>query len=140
MSTLVSDSLRRALQDGCRELQIPCIPVLDPVMAALGSHLGIQSRDQPGRQHELDSKYFERIDAMTFALTYDDGQAVWDLRNADVILLGVSRTSKTPTCIYFANRGVKAGNIPIVPSVPLPQELFQLNKKGLLIVGLTKEV
>ena len=140
MFTLVSDSLRRALQDGCRELQIPCIPVLDPVMAALGSHLGIQSRGQPGRQHELDSKYFERIDAMTFALNHDDGQAVWDLRNADVILLGVSRTSKTPTCIYLANRGVKAGNIPIVPSVPLPQELFQLNKAGLLIVGLTKEV
>ena len=152
MFTLVSDSLRRALQDGCRELQIPCIPVLDPVMAALGSHLGIQSRGQPGRQHELDSKYFERIDAMTFALNHDDGQAVWDLRNADVILLGVSRTSKTPTCIYLANRGVKAGNIPIVPSVPLPQELFHLNKAGLLqelfhlnkagllIVGLTKEV
>lgn len=140
MFTLVSDSLRRTLQDGCRELQIPCIPVLDPVMAALGSHLGIQSRGQPGRQHELDSEYFERIDAMTFALNHDDGQAVWDLHNADVILLGVSRTSKTPTCIYLANRGVKAGNIPIVPSVPLPQEVFQMDKAGPLIVGLTKEV
>ena len=135
MSTLVSDSLRRALQDGCRELQIPCIPVLDPVMAALGSHLDIQSRDQPGRQHELDSENFKRIDATRFALNHDDGQAVWDLSNADVILLGVSRTSKTPTCIYLANRGVKAGNNPIVPSVPLPQELFQLNKTGLLIFG-----
>ena len=90
MSTLVSDSLRRALQYGCRELQIPCIPVLDPVMAALGSHLDIQSRDQPGRQHELDSEKFKRIDATSFALNRDDGQAVWDLSNADVILLGVS--------------------------------------------------
>ena len=90
MSTLVSDSLRRALQDGCRELQIPCIPVLDPVMAALGSHLDIQSRDQPGRQHERDSQNFKRIDATRFALNHDDGQAVWDLSNADVILLGVS--------------------------------------------------
>ena len=140
MFTLVSDSLRRTLQDGCRELQIPCIPVLDPVMAALGSHLGIQSRGQPGRQHELDSEYFERIDAMTFALSHDDGQAVWDLYNADVILLGVSRTSKTPTCMYLANRGVKAGNFPIVPGVPIPQEVFQLDKAGPLIIGLTKEV
>ena len=90
MSTLVSDSLRRALQDGCRELQIPCIPVLDPVMAALGSHLDIQSRDQPGLQHELDSENFKRIDATRFALIHDDGQTVWDLSNADVILLGVS--------------------------------------------------
>ena len=140
MFTLVSDSLRRALQDGCRNLQTPCIPVLDPVIAALGSHFGIQSRGQPGRQHELDAEYFHRIDAMTFALNHDDGQAVWDLHNADVILLGVSRTSKTPTCIYLANRGVKAGNIPIVPSVPLPQEIFAMPKDGPLIVGLTKEV
>ena len=140
MFTLVSDSLRRTLQDGCRDLQIPCIPVLDPVLAAIGSHLGVKSRGQPGRQHELDSEYFERIDAMTFALNHDDGQAVWDLHNADVILLGVSRTSKTPTSIYLANRGVKAGNIPIVPSVPLPQEIFDLDQTGPLIVGLTKEV
>jgi len=140
MFTLVSDTLRRTLQDGCRDLQIPCIPVLDPVIAALGSHLGIQSRGQPGRQHELDSEYFERIDAMTFALNHDDGQAVWNLHNADVILLGVSRTSKTPTCIYLANRGVKAGNIPIVPGVPLPQDVFELDKAGPLVVGLTKEV
>ena len=140
MFTLVSDVLRRTLQDGCRDLQIPCIPVLDPVLAALGSHLGIQSRGQPGRQHELDSEYFERIDAMTFALNHDDGQAVWNLHNADVILLGVSRTSKTPTCIYLANRGVKAANIPIVPGVPLPQDVFELGAVGPLVVGLTKEV
>lgn len=140
MFTLVSDNLRRTLQDGCCELQIPCIPVLDPVLAALGSHLGVPSRGQPGRQHELDSEYFDRIDAMTFALNHDDGQAVWDLHNADVVLLGVSRTSKTPTSIYLANRGVKAGNIPIVPGVPLPPEVFELDKAGPLIVGLTKEV
>lgn len=140
MFTLVGDVLRRTLQDGCRELQIPCIPVLDPVLAAIGSHLGIQSRGQPGRQHELDAEYFDRIDAMTFALNHDDGQAVWDLHNADVILVGVSRTSKTPTCIYLANRGIKAGNIPIVPGVPLPNEIFSLDRAGPLIVGLTKEV
>ena len=116
------------------------LSLLDPVLAAIGSHLSVPSRGQPGRQHELNSEYFKRIDAMTFAMNHDDGQAVWDLHNADVILLGVSRTSKTPTCIYLANRGVKAGNIPIVPGVPLPQEIVTLEKSGPLIVGLTKEV
>ena len=140
MFALVSDNLRRALQDRCRELQIPRIPVLDPVMAALRSYLGIQNQGQPGRQHEVDSEYFERSDAMTFALNHDDGQAVWDLRNDAVIMLDVSRTSKTPASIYLPSRGVKTGNIPIVPIVPLPKELFQLSKAGLLIVGLTKEV
>ena len=140
MFTIVSDSLRRVLRDGCRRLQIPCIPILDPVLASLANHLGLQSRGQPGRQHELDAEYFHRIDAMTFALNHDDGQSVWDLKDADVILVGVSRSSKTPTCMYLANRGMNAANIPIVPDVPLPPELFALNNEdGPLIVGLTKD-
>lgn len=140
MFTIVSDTLRRALRDGCRRLQMPCIPVLDPVLASLANHLGIQSRGQPGRQHELDAEYFHRIDAMTFALSHDDGQSVWDLKDADVVLVGVSRSSKTPTCMYLANRGVNAANIPIVPDIPLPPELFALDAKtGPLIVGLTKD-
>jgi len=141
MCTIVSESVRRTLQDGCRKLQIPCIPVLDPVLAALANHLGLKSRGQPGRQHELDAEYFHRIDAMTFALNHDDGQMTWDLDDADVVLVGVSRSSKTPTCMYLANRGVNAANIPIVPDVPLPPDLYRLNRKdGPLIVGLTKEV
>lgn len=140
MFTIVSDNLRRVLRDGCRRLQIPCIPVLDPVLASLANHLGIKSRGQPGRQHELDAEYFHRIDAMTFALNHDDGQAVWDIKDADVVLVGVSRSSKTPTCMYLANRGVNAANIPIIPNLPLPPELFALDRKdGPLIVGLTKD-
>ncbi len=140
MFTIVSDELRRALRDGCRRLQIPCIPVLDPVLASLASYLGIKSRGQPGRQHELDAEYYHRIDAMTFALNHDDGQSVWDIKDADVVLVGVSRSSKTPTCMYLANRGVNAANIPIVPNLPLPPELFELNPQdGPLIVGLTKD-
>jgi len=120
MFTLVDEKLRRRLQDFCRELQVPCIP-----------------QRQPGRQHALDAEYFGRMDAMEFALSHDDGQSSWDLHEADVVLLGVSRTSKTPTCIYLANRGIKAANIPIVPGCPLPPELAKLTRP--LIVGLTKD-
>ena len=135
--TLVDEGLRAVLQDGCRRLQVPAIPVLDPVIGVLASHLGRKSRGLPGQQHLLDSEYFHRIDAMTFALTHDDGQSAWGLNDADVILVGVSRTSKTPTCIYLANRGIKAANVPIVPQSPLPPELFQTTRP--LIVGLTND-
>jgi len=135
--TLVDEGLRVVLQDGCRRLQVPAIPVLDPVIGVLASHLGRKSRGLPGQQHLMDSEYFHRIDAMTFALAHDDGQSAWGLNDADVILVGVSRTSKTPTCIYLANRGIKAANVPIVPNSPLPPELFDATKP--LIVGLTND-
>jgi regulator of PEP synthase PpsR (kinase-PPPase family) len=135
--TLVNETLRGPLVDGCRRLQIPAIPVLDPVIGALGAYLGRQSRGLPGQQHILDSEYFQRIDAMTFALNHDDGQSAWGLNEADVILAGVSRTSKTPTCLYLANRGIKAANVPIVPGMELPLELFAVTRP--LIVGLTND-
>jgi [pyruvate, water dikinase]-phosphate phosphotransferase / [pyruvate, water dikinase] kinase len=135
--TMVNDALRQVLQDGCRRLQVPAIPVLDPVIGALASHLGRQSRGLPGKQHLLDSEYFGRIDAMTFAINHDDGQSSWGINDADVCLVGVSRTSKTPTCLYLANRGVKAANVPIVPGVVLPPELLAASKP--LIVGLTND-
>ncbi len=135
--TLVNETLRQPLVEGCRRLQVPAIPVLDPVIGALASFLGRQSRGLPGQQHLLDSEYFQRIDAMTFALNHDDGQSAWGLDEADVILVGVSRTSKTPTCIYLANRGIKAANIPVVPGMPLPPELFAAKRP--LIVGLTND-
>jgi [pyruvate, water dikinase]-phosphate phosphotransferase / [pyruvate, water dikinase] kinase len=135
--TLVNEGLRQPLIDGCRKLQVPTIPVLDPVIGALGAYLGRQSRGLPGQQHLLDSEYFQRIDAMTFALNHDDGQSAWGFNDADVILVGVSRTSKTPTCIYLANRGIKAANVPIVPNVALPPELFTATRP--LIVALTND-
>ncbi len=139
MFTIVNDPLRRALEEGCRRLGVPCIPVLDPVMGTLASYLGIESRGEAGRQHVLDSEYFERIDAMTFALNHDDGQGLWNLQNADVILVGVSRTSKTPTSMYLANRGLKVANVPLVPGVQPPPELFAAAKTdGPLVIGLTK--
>ena len=117
------ERLRQFLQQGCRKLQVPAIPVLDPVIAALASYLGRQSRGLPGQQHLLDAEYFQRIDAMTFAFTTTmDNRAGPERGGCDPV--GVSRTSKTPTCIYLANRGIKAANVPIVPGVPLPPELF----------------
>jgi regulator of PEP synthase PpsR (kinase-PPPase family) len=141
MFTLVNEELREALIDGCRKLQIPCIAVLDPVIATLGNFLGTKAKGTPGRQHIMDAEYFGRIDAMTFALHHDDGQAVQGLQDAEIVLVGVSRTSKTPTCIYLANRGIKAANIPMVPGVPLPEEVTKFrNKPGEpLVVGLTKD-
>jgi len=135
--TLVDTALRLRLEEGCRQLQVPCISLLDPIIGALGSYLGSEIKGRPGRQHELDAEYFDRIDAMQYVLSHDDGQMATDLNEADVVILGVSRTSKTPTCIYLANRGIKAANIPIVPGCPLPEVLGRLTKP--LVVGLTKD-
>ena len=135
--TMVNDALRQVLVEGCRRLQVPAIPVLDPIIGALASYLGRESRGLPGKQHLLDSEYFARIDAMTFALNHDDGQSSWGINDADVCLVGVSRTSKTPTCLYLANRGIKAANVPFVPGVQLPPELLSAEKP--LIVGLTND-
>jgi regulator of PEP synthase PpsR (kinase-PPPase family) len=135
--TMVNEKLRMELVAGCHRLQVPCIPVLDPVIMALASHLGMQAQGLPGRQHELDAEYFGRIDAMNFALSHDDGQSAQDYDLADVILVGVSRTSKTPTCIYLANRGIKAANVPIVPGCPVPPELLTARRP--MVVGLTKD-
>ncbi|MCK6449968.1 MAG: kinase/pyrophosphorylase [Alphaproteobacteria bacterium] len=136
--TLVNASFRQSLNDICRRLQLPCISVLDPVFIALGSYLGLQVRGQPGRQHVMDAEYFSRIDAMHFAIAHDDGQMLETIHQADVILVGVSRTSKTPTCQYLANRGVKAANVPLVPGANPPPELLAL-KNGPIVVGLTKD-
>jgi regulator of PEP synthase PpsR (kinase-PPPase family) len=135
--TLVDVKLRGALENACRELQVPCVAIMDPVISALSGYLGLKSRAKPGLQHALDAEYFARIDAINFVLAHDDGQITKDLDEADVIVVGVSRTSKTPTCIYLANRGVKAANVPLVPGTPLPPEVFAATKP--LIVGLTKD-
>lgn len=134
MFTMVSDKLRRELEARCRELQVPCIAVLDPVMQVLGAYLGTERTHKPGSQHTLDADYFGRIDALNYTMAHDDGQGLDNLEEADVVLVGVSRTSKTPTCMYLANRGVKAANYPLVPQIPVPNEIETL--KAPLVVGL----
>ncbi|HXC30029.1 MAG TPA: pyruvate, water dikinase regulatory protein [Stellaceae bacterium] len=135
--TLVNDALRQALQESCRRLGVTTIPILDPVLGAMAAFLGSKSRGLPGKQHLLDNEYFARIDAMTFAINHDDGQSSWGIEDADVCLVGVSRTSKTPTSLYLANRGIKAANVPFVPGVSLPPELLAATRP--LIVGLTND-
>ena len=134
--TLVDETLEKELKKACRESKIPCISVLDPIIKGFSSHFGLEASGRPGRQYKLDEAYFDRIDALDFALHFDDGQMLKGLEEADVVLVGASRTSKTPTCIYLAHRGVRAANVPFVPNVPFPQEVF--DAKGPLIIGLTE--
>jgi regulator of PEP synthase PpsR (kinase-PPPase family) len=133
--TLASPELRHALQERCRTLSLPCVPVLDSVMNALAGLLGSAGRPQVGRQHQLDEGYFSRIAAIDFAMRHDDGQGFDDVEDADVVLVGVSRTSKTPTCVYLAHRGVRAANIPIVAERSQLEQVEKLRHP--LIVGLT---
>jgi len=135
--TFADVALRQILEDGCRRLSVPFISVLDPVIEALTGYLGLQAHGEPGRQHAMDDAYFGRIAAMDYTLVHDDGQSVGDLDKADIVIVGVSRSSKTPTSLYLANRGYRVANIPFVPNVPLPDELFQATQP--LIVGLTKD-
>lgn len=135
--TLVDEQLRVRLEEVCRDLQVPCVSILDPLIVALTQYLGRESKRQPGSQHVLDAAYFDRMDAMEFAIAHDDGLGVSDLHEAHVVLVGVSRTSKTPTCLYLANRGIRAANVPVVPGGPLPRELGELTR--VLVVGLTKD-
>jgi hypothetical protein len=135
--TIVDDKLRTLLVQSCRDLAVTVVPVLDPVMTALAGHFGKTARGLSGRQHAMDQGYFNRIEAMDYALSHDDGQSARNLEEADVVLIGVSRSSKTPTCVYLANRGIRAANVPIVPGCPLPPELFSVKRP--LVVGLTKD-
>jgi regulator of PEP synthase PpsR (kinase-PPPase family) len=135
LHTIVDETLRSALEAGCQKLDMPCFGALDPLVSALSWYLGAPLSNRVGAQYALDSDYFNRMDALTYALGHDDGQGGQDLNLADVVLVGVSRTSKTPTCIYLAQRGVKAANIPLVPSSGTPPAL--LNLKNVPVVGLT---
>lgn len=135
MFTLMDPRMRQRLKEGCRALNVPCYPVLEPLLKAMSHFLGVAPRNLPGLQHALTDEYFTRMEAMDYALSHDDGQMGHDLTLADVILVGVSRTSKTPTCVYLANKGIRAANVPFVPNCPLPEALTEpLNA---LIVGLT---
>ena len=132
--TLINPDIRKHLEQQCEAMGVPCLSILDPIISILAEYLNATSRPQVGGQHALNSDYFRRIDALNFTMAHDDGQNLDDIGKSDVILLGVSRTSKTPTSIYLAQRGVRTANIPIVPSIPVPRQLFEV--EGPLVVGL----
>ncbi|HYD18298.1 MAG TPA: pyruvate, water dikinase regulatory protein [Patescibacteria group bacterium] len=134
--TLVDDALAKALEKHCQTLGLQAISILHPVIALMSRYFGQVSRAEPGLQHQLNEEYFARMDAVDYALHHDDGlKNDRDMAHADVILVGVSRTSKTPTCVYLANRGIKAANVPYVPGIPFPEKILELKKP--LFVGLT---
>jgi regulator of PEP synthase PpsR (kinase-PPPase family) len=132
--TLLDDELIEILEAKCRELALPCMSILGPVLRLFQTYLGAETGHRAGAQHVLNAEYFQRIEALNYTMMHDDGQHVQGLGEADVVLVGVSRTSKTPTSIYLANRGVKTGNVPLVPGVPLAPEVERLS--GPLVVGL----
>jgi hypothetical protein len=136
LHTIIDPALRGALEGGCQKLEMPCIPALDPLVSALSRYLGAPLSTRVGAQYSLDADYFNRMDALNYAIGHDDGQGGQDLERADVILVGVSRTSKTPTSIYLAHRGVRAANVPLVtPDGQVPPKLLAI--KGVPIVALT---
>lgn len=132
--TLLDRDLARRLENKCRALGLPCLSILGPVLDMFQSYLGSETKPRVGAQHTLNAEYFKRIDALNYTMLHDDGQHTEGLEEADVVLVGVSRTSKTPTSIYLANRGVKTANVPVVPGVPLPPQLEKLTHP--LVVGL----
>lgn len=121
--TIVNLTLIADLEQRCKELKVPCLAVLQPIMQVFESYLGMPQTPTVAGQHVLDAEYFSRIDALNFTMAHDDGRLPTDLNEADIILLGISRTSKTPTSIYLAQRGYKTANVPIVPSLPFPEEI-----------------
>lgn len=132
--TLVDQGLARVIDERCSAMGLPCVSVLEPVLTVFQSYLGAPAGRRVGAQHVLDADYFRRIDALNFTMEHDDGQLPYDIEEADIILIGISRTSKTPTSIYLANRGIKTANVPIVLGVPLPEALQSAEHP--LIVGL----
>ena len=134
LSTLVDKALRAELENACERFGVAVVNVLDPVISMFQEHLGEKAAARPGRQYVLDADYFRRIDAMHYVLAHDDGQAQAGIAEADVVLVGVSRSSKTPTSFYLANRGIKAANIPLVPGTQDPPGLENPNCP---VIGLT---
>lgn len=131
--TILQDDLVEDLKNHCYKLQIPCIPVLSRIITEFSNYLGKKVNNAIGRQHILDEEYFSRVEAINYTLNHDDGQSSWDLYDADIIIIGVSRTSKSPTSVYLSCRGYKTANIPFVSLETIPENIYELKKP--LIVG-----
>lgn len=132
--TVVDKNLSILIDRACSEMGVPSVSVLEPVLNCFQSYLGAPAHRRASAQHVLDAQYFRRIDALNFTMDHDDGALPHDIEEADIILVGISRTSKTPTSMYLANRGIKTINVPLVPGIPVPEVLFTAKRP--LIVGL----
>jgi hypothetical protein len=128
LHTVVDQDLAGRIDERCKEMGVPCVSVIEPVLQIFQAYLGAPNRRRVGAQHAMNAEYFARIDALNFTMDHDDGQLPADINDADVILLGISRTSKTPTAIYLANRGIKTANVPIIYGMPIPPQLLHASK------------
>lgn len=137
--TLLEEDLVSRLENKCKEINIPSLSIIGPVMQLFHAYLGATTTGRVGAQHTLNADYFKRIDALNYTMMHDDGQHVEGLEEADVVLVGVSRTSKTPTSIYLANRGIRTANVPLVPGVPIPPQLETLKKPLVVSLHATPE-
>ncbi len=131
--TIVETKLAKYLSKKSEEANIPCFGVLGSLILAFSKLLNQKAIHKPSAQHVLDEDYYKRIEAIQFTMSHDDGKRTEDLSNSDVVLLGISRTSKTPTSIYLANRGFKTTNIPLVPNQEIPEDLKNKNFKSCVI-------
>jgi regulator of PEP synthase PpsR (kinase-PPPase family) len=135
MYTILHDDLIEDLKKQCYKMKVPCIPVLSHIIGEFSKYLGMNISQTIGRQHLLDGEYFSRVEAISYTITHDDGQSSWDLYDSDIVIIGVSRTSKSPTSVYLSCRGYKTANIPFVSIETIPATMYDLKKP--LIVGLT---
>ena len=137
--TLLEKDLVARLEAKCQQINIPSLSIIGPVMQLFQAYLGAPTTGRVGAQHTLNAEYFKRIDALNYTMIHDDGQHVEGLEEADVVLVGVSRTSKTPTSIYLANRGIRTANVPLVPGIPIPHQLETLKKPLVVSLHATPE-
>jgi len=135
--TTVLDDIREKIIKECDKYKVPYIDVLAPLLNKFADLLGSQPMNEPGIIHRLDEKYFKKVEAIEFAVKYDDGKDPRGIKKADIVLIGVSRTSKTPLSMYLAHKNVKVANVPLVPEVPIPEELYQIPTNR--IIGLTTD-
>ncbi len=137
--TLLEKDLVSRLEDKCKAINVPSLSIIGPVMQLFEAYLGSGTTGRVGAQHVLNAEYFKRIDALNYTMIHDDGQHVDGLEEADVVLVGVSRTSKTPTSIYLANRGIRTANVPLVPGIPVPAQLETLTRPLVVSLHATPE-
>ena len=137
--TLLERDLVLKLEAKCKEINVPSLSIIGPVMHLFEAYLGAATTGRVGAQHTLNAEYFKRIDALNYTMMHDDGQHVEGLEEAEVILVGVSRTSKTPTSIYLANRGIRTANVPLVPGIPIPHQLVALKQPLVVSLHATPE-
>jgi [pyruvate, water dikinase]-phosphate phosphotransferase / [pyruvate, water dikinase] kinase len=137
--TLLEKDLVGRLESKCQQINVPSLSIIGPVMQLFQAYLGAPTTGRVGAQHTLNAEYFKRIDALNYTMMHDDGQHVEGLEEADVVLVGVSRTSKTPTSIYLANRGIRTANVPLVPGIAIPHQLAALTKPLVVSLHATPE-